>query len=151
MTDDSDRSKHIPARAPLPDAWWDLPLLTRRQIAAAVAVVLVLGVGWLTMLWTSGDSSEPIPALYVAELPLGRVATWDRLAECESSGRWDLDTGNGFAGGLQFTQSSWIEVGGAGSPAAASRDEQIMRAEFLYERQGWDAWPSCSTQLGLSN
>lgn len=76
---------------------------------------------------------------------------WDALAECESGGRWDLSTGNGLEGGLQFEQSSWLEVGGEGSPAAASREEQIMRAEFLYDLQGWDAWPACSAQLGLTD
>ena len=65
--------------------------------------------------------------------------------------RWDLSTGNGFEGGLQFSRSSWIEVGGEDSPAAASREEQIMRGEFLYDLQGWSAWPACSAQLGLSD
>jgi hypothetical protein len=71
------------------------------------------------------------------------------MAQCESTGRWDADTGNGFFGGLQFTWASWAEVGGSGNPAHASQDEQIMRAEFLLDLQGWGAWPVCSGQLGL--
>lgn len=31
-------------------------------------------------------------------------ATWDALAQCESGGNWSINTGNGFYGGLQFTQ-----------------------------------------------
>ena len=30
-----------------------------------------------------------------------------------------------------------------------SREEQIARAEILLDRQGWEAWPACSRQLGL--
>src|SRR5262245_61072829 len=38
--------------------------------------------------------------------------TWDRIAECESSGNWQTNTGNGYFGGLQFLQSTWIAAGG---------------------------------------
>lgn len=135
-----------PRRAPLPDAWWRLSLSTRRQIAAGVVLVIVLVVAFVL---TRGDDDEPDPFIFVAELPDERVAQWDQLAECESGGDWSDDTGNGFYGGLQFTQESWDGVGGDGSPAAAPRDEQIMRAEFLYDLQGWDAWPVCSVDLGF--
>lgn len=76
-------------------------------------------------------------------------SVWDELAQCESSGDWSIDTGNGFYGGLQFTLSSWEAVGGTGYPNQASRDEQILRAELLQARQGWGAWPVCSAKLGL--
>ena len=39
-------------------------------------------------------------------------ATWDRLAMCESTQNWEADTGNGFKGGLQFTESTWRQFGG---------------------------------------
>lgn len=76
-------------------------------------------------------------------------STWDQIAACESGGNWATNTGNGFYGGLQFTQSSWNAAGGSGSPADASRDEQIARAQVLQSRQGWGAWPACSSKLGL--
>lgn len=75
---------------------------------------------------------------------------WDRLAECESGGDWSISTGNGYHGGLQFSQESWNAAGGSGSPANASKAEQIQVAEQLKDMQGWGAWPSCSAQLGLS-
>jgi LysM repeat protein len=74
---------------------------------------------------------------------------WDQLAECESGGNWSISTGNGYYGGLQFSQGSWSAAGGSGSPADASREEQIRVAENLQNMQGWGAWPSCSSQLGL--
>ncbi|MFA9432198.1 transglycosylase family protein [Egicoccus sp. AB-alg2] len=77
------------------------------------------------------------------------AGVWDRLAQCESSGDWSINTGNGYYGGLQFSLSSWEWVGGEGYPHQASKAEQIHRAERLLERQGWGAWPACSSQLGL--
>jgi len=57
----------------------------------------------------------------VISVPLGIAATpanassvnWDAIANCESSGNWQINTGNGFYGGLQFTQSTWAGYGGA--------------------------------------
>ena len=76
-------------------------------------------------------------------------ATWDALAQCESGGNWSINTGNGFYGGLQFTQQSWNGVGMSGSPVNATRAQQIEAGERLLAIQGWGAWPACSAKLGL--
>ncbi|SDE76848.1 transglycosylase family protein [Pseudonocardia oroxyli] len=98
----------------------------------------------------------------VAGIPLVAVApaanaapdsAWDRLAQCESSGNWAINTGNGFSGGLQFTPSTWRAFGGAAfAPVAhqATREEQIVVAEKVLAGQGWGAWPSCSKKMGLT-
>src|SRR5450830_1736201 len=78
------------------------------------------------------------------------ASTWDALAQCESGGNWSTNTGNGFSGGLQFTQSTWAANGGTGSPASASREQQIAVAQNVQASQGWGAWPACAAQLGLS-
>jgi len=75
---------------------------------------------------------------------------WDQLAECESGGDWQINSGNGFYGGLQFTLTSWRAVGGTGYPHENSREEQILRAEILQDLQGWGAWPACARRLGLT-
>jgi resuscitation-promoting factor RpfA len=78
-------------------------------------------------------------------------STWDRLAQCESGGRWDINTGNGFHGGLQFTPRTWTGFGGREfAPVAyqASREEQIVVAERVLAKQGWNAWPVCSRKVG---
>jgi len=78
---------------------------------------------------------------------------WGCIAECESSGRWDANTGNGFYGGLQFWQGTWEDHGGlAYAPRAdlATRQEQIKVAEEVLRTQGWGAWPVCSKRYGLS-
>jgi nucleoid-associated protein YgaU len=82
----------------------------------------------------------------------GSTATnvWDSLAQCESSGNWAINTGNGYAGGLQFSPGTWAAYGGTGSAANASREQQIAVAERVQAGQGWGAWPACAAKLGLS-
>lgn len=77
------------------------------------------------------------------------TSVWDSLAECESSGNWATNTGNGYAGGLQFSPGTWAAYGGTGSAANASREQQIAVAEKVQARQGWGAWPACAAKLGL--
>lgn len=62
---------------------------------------------------------------------------------CESGGRWSINTGNGFFGGMQFTLSSWQAVGGRGLPHLAGKLEQKYRAVRLLRIQGRGAWPVC--------
>ena len=68
---------------------------------------------------------------------------WDAVAQCESGGRWNADTGNGFYGGLQFKPSTWAANGGVGDPATATRDQQIAVANRVLATQGPGAWPKC--------
>jgi Transglycosylase-like domain/LysM domain len=78
---------------------------------------------------------------------------WNRLAGCESSGDWHVNTGNGYYGGLQFWQPTWERYGGrryARRADLATAVEQIRVAEKVQRAQGWDAWPVCSRRLGLS-
>lgn len=79
-------------------------------------------------------------------------SVWDSLAQCESTGNWAINTGNGFSGGLQFTPSTWAGFGGtAYAPEAwqATREQQIAVAEKVQAAQGWGAWPACTSKLGL--
>jgi len=70
---------------------------------------------------------------------------WDAVAQCESGGNWGANTGNGAYGGLQFKQATWTAHGGQGSPASATREEQIRVAENVMTKQGIGAWPSCGS------
>jgi nucleoid-associated protein YgaU len=75
---------------------------------------------------------------------------WDAIAQCESGGNWSINTGNGYYGGLQFTQGTWTANGGSGSPAGASREEQIRVAENTLRSQGIGAWPTCGKRQGAT-
>ena len=72
---------------------------------------------------------------------------WDAVAQCESGGDWSINTGNGFYGGLQFTQSTWNAYGGSGQANHASKAEQIRVAENVLAGQGPGAWPVCGAYL----
>ena len=76
------------------------------------------------------------------------TVNWDSIARCESGGNWASNTGNGAYGGLQFKQASWTANGGYGSPATASREEQIRVAENVLRTQGLGAWPKCGAYAG---
>lgn len=99
-------------------------------------------------------TKTPIIAASVSELALNPI--WDQLAACESGGRWNVDTGNGFSGGLQFMDSTWdsakVRVGvTADSAWQATPEEQKLVASWLQINSvsGWGQWPACSKKLGL--
>jgi hypothetical protein len=73
---------------------------------------------------------------------------WDAIAQCESGGKWATSSGNGFYGGLQISPATWASNGGVGSPAQASREEQIRVAENVLYKQGIGAWPKCGSRAG---
>ncbi|MFB7583973.1 transglycosylase family protein, partial [Streptomyces hydrogenans] len=80
------------------------------------------------------------------------VATWDKVAQCESGGNWSINTGNGFYGGLQFKLSTWRAFGGsnyATYPHLATKQEQILVGEKVLAGQGEGAWPTCGPRAGL--
>lgn len=77
---------------------------------------------------------------------------WDRLAQCESGGNWNANTGNGYYGGLQFSSRTWHSFGGgayAGTANQATRSQQIAVAKKVLRAQGWKAWPTCSRRVGV--
>jgi hypothetical protein len=106
---------------------------------------------------TLGLATAPL----VAAIPLAAASAspasaatsaWDRLAGCESGGNWDINTGNGYYGGLQFADGTWDGNGGgkyASRADLATRAEQIVIASKLLNSSGWGPWPACSSRLGL--
>lgn len=77
---------------------------------------------------------------------------WDALARCESGGQWDINSGNGYHGGLQFDPDTWGAYKPLGAPAHAydaTKAQQIQAARAVLKAQGWKAWPTCSRKLGL--
>jgi uncharacterized protein YabE (DUF348 family) len=85
--------------------------------------------------------------------PVEDGSIWDRLANCEATGNWAINSGNGYYGGLQFDAGTWRAFGGtdyAPLPHQASREEQIAVATKVRDsRGGYGAWPACSSKLGL--
>lgn len=112
----------------------------RRRAVAAGAV----GVSTVAAALTVGGGSPASAA---------SVTTWDKVADCESSGNWKINTGNGYYGGLQFSPSTWAAYGGRSyAPRAdlATKTQQILVAEKVLKGQGPGAWPVCGPRAGLS-
>ncbi|WP_077796454.1 transglycosylase family protein [Streptomyces sp. JHA26] len=102
---------------------------------------------------TAGGAGIALPLMGAGTAHAADADTWDKVAACESSGDWGINTGNGYYGGLQFTQSTWEAFGGtAYAPRAdlATRDQQMAVAEKVLDGQGPGAWPVCSARAGLS-
>ncbi|MBC7272839.1 MAG: transglycosylase family protein [Streptomyces sp.] len=102
---------------------------------------------------TAGGAGIALPLVGTGSAQAADVDTWDKVAACESSNDWDINTGNGYYGGLQFTQSTWEAFGGtqyAARADLATKDQQIAVAEKVLDGQGPGAWPVCSTRAGLT-
>ncbi len=102
---------------------------------------------------TVGSVGVVLPLLGAGVSEAAPDTSWDTVAACESGGNWSINTGNGYYGGLQFTQHTWAAYGGtAYAPRAdlASRAEQITVAEAVLRGQGPGAWPVCSLRAHLT-
>ncbi len=113
----------------------------RTQAEKVIAVAGVAGVGLaMPLLAATGAQAAP-------------VSVWDKVAQCESGGNWSINSGNGYYGGLQFSQSTWKSFGGGAYAAQAnqaSKGQQIAVAEKVLSSQGPGAWPVCSRKAGLA-
>ena len=115
-----------------------------RQVTARRVALGTLAAGAVTGISLLASPAAPAQAASV---------NWDAIAQCESGGNWHINTGNGFYGGLQFTQSTWAGYGGkqyAARADLASRGEQIAVAEKVLVGQGIGAWPVCGKKAGSS-
>lgn len=100
-----------------------------------------------------------VPVALAGSANAATASEWDTVAQCESSGNWSINTGNGYYGGVQFAQSTWEAFGGlefAARADLATKTQQITVAERVLWKghgahgpQGKGAWPVCG--VGLSN
>ncbi|MEU7005203.1 transglycosylase family protein [Streptomyces sp. NPDC046332] len=101
---------------------------------------------------TASGVGMALPLIGAGTAHAASLDVWEKVAACESSSNWRINTGNGYFGGLQFSQSTWERYGGTHyAPRAdlASKDQQIAIAEKVLKGQGPEAWPTCSTRAGL--
>ncbi|MDT5028747.1 MAG: resuscitation-promoting factor RpfA [Micromonosporaceae bacterium] len=111
-----------------------------RRRGGMIAAIALSGAAGAATLLSTGTAASAASSV-----------NWDAIANCESSGNWQINTGNGFYGGLQFTQSTWAGYGGtqyAASADLATREQQIAIAEKVLAGQGIGAWPVCGAQAG---
>lgn len=136
------------AAEPAPAA---VPVYVSHDTARHAAEALEQLGAWITANTTTTRSPAPraVPAVDASS------DRWDELARCETGGRWDANTGNGYGGGLQFAHgpgwSTWRAFGGTeftADPWDATREQQIVVAERVLARSGWSAWPGCARKAG---
>jgi len=132
-------------RLALPSSHQVPPWLARAALAAAAAArpapAAPAGAA-------PADPAAPAPAASPAPASSGG-ANWSAIAACESGGNWAASTGNGFYGGLQFTQQTWLANGGgryASSANLATPAQQIAVAQNVLASQGIGAWPVCGAR-----
>lgn len=109
--------------------------LRSKVVGATAAVALAAGIGTVTA------------------APADAATVWDRVAQCESGGRWHINTGNGYYGGLQFSAATWRAYGGkvyASQANGATKAQQIAIARRVLASQGPRAWPVCGPRAGLT-
>jgi murein DD-endopeptidase MepM/ murein hydrolase activator NlpD len=102
---------------------------------------------------TASGAGLALPLIGLSTAHAAGAGVWDKVADCESSGDWNINTGNGYYGGLQFTAGTWKSFGGTAYAARADlagRNEQIAVAERVLRSQGPGAWPVCSREAGLT-
>jgi hypothetical protein len=96
----------------------------------------------------ASPTSPPAPATAPPAGGSSSGVNWSAIADCESGGNWSANTGNGFYGGLQFTEETWQAYGGGQYAATADQatpSEQIAVAERVLAGQGIGAWPVCGS------
>ena len=128
-------------RLALPSSHQVPPWLARAALAATAAArpAPAAAAGATAAPAAPAQASSPAPA------SSGGV-NWSAIAACESGGNWAASTGNGFYGGLQFTEQTWLGYGGgryASSANLATQAQQIAVAQRVLAGQGIGAWPVC--------
>ncbi|MFF3721319.1 transglycosylase family protein [Streptomyces erythrochromogenes] len=102
---------------------------------------------------TAGGAGIALPLMGAGVADAASVDTWNKVAACESTNDWRINTGNGYYGGLQFSQNTWRAFGGTTyAPRAdlATKEQQIAVAEKVLKGQGPQAWPHCGKGAGLT-
>ncbi len=125
------------AKAPTSAPTRKLKTSTTAVSAAATPTTIV------ARLVASTDSSGAVAGEQSMDISLAK------LRQCESGGRYDLNTGNGYYGAYQFSASTWTRLGFTGLPHQAPPATQDDAARKLQAKSGWGQWPACARKLGL--
>jgi uncharacterized protein YabE (DUF348 family) len=131
------------------DKTFKLVLVDGRE-AARTLVSEAVSVQPVTEKVTVGTKAKPAATAAAAGSNTGTAAPammneamWDKIAQCESTGNWSINSGNGYYGGLQFDIRTWIGSGGgayAPNASLATKAQQIDIANRVYAQRGLQPW-----------
>ncbi len=129
----------------------EIAQLVAQQVAAKLAAQRAAAAAAAATAPQRSPAGPPAPSTttvgFVA--PGSLASDFAALRNCESSGNYKDDTGNGYYGAYQFSLSTWEGLGETGLPSQALPDVQDAAAYTLYRQNGWAPWPACSAILGL--
>ncbi|MHA7304991.1 transglycosylase family protein [Arthrobacter sp. TMN-49] len=136
----------------------DGAVVSRTETGSKVVVAAVdaqISVGSKERPAVKPAASEPSKASKPSETgekapAMSNEAMWDAIAQCESTGNWSINNGNGYYGGLQFDIGTWIGAGGgayAPNASLATKAEQIAIANKVYADRGLQPW-GCAHAAG---
>lgn len=120
------------------------PKAKKKAAVASTTTVAVAAVALSATLGATGANGAAAPIRASADDP----AVWAALRACESGGRYDLNSGNGYYGAYQFALSTWQKLGYPGYPHEAPAAMQDEAANKLQDKQGWGPWPACARRIG---
>ena len=129
--------------------WWRARVKRRHRAIEDMQALAAMGAAGSAPVASASAPPTQSPVAVQAAAPAAASsggANWAAIAACESGGNWSANTGNGFYGGLQFTEQTWLAYGGgqyAASANLATPAEQIAVADRVRAAQGIGAWPVC--------
>lgn len=105
---------------------------------------------WMVVAYVKAGEPEPEPEPEIQSEPYdtpsapstGYSADWDSIARCETGGNWQMQ-GHTYSGGVGFANTTWDGFGGrefAPNAGQATREQQIVVAERVYDRYGLSGW-----------
>jgi hypothetical protein len=125
---------------------------TDSTVASIETTTTTIDLSFLNTTTTTAPPPNPPQVKQVEPNYAPGESVWDLIAQCESGGNWSINTGNGYSGGVQFLQDTWLRMGGAEfAPDAylATREQQIIVAERTLAAGGWIQWSGCARRYGL--
>ena len=123
-----------------------------RGLLIVLAALAVLS--FPPMLWRSGGAvprrARSAFGLSTKRRSSARTGDPRRIAVCESTSRWSLNSGNGFYGGFGSRPVRGARSAGRGfAHISMANFEQMYRALGCSACRGWGAWPVCRHSAGV--
>jgi hypothetical protein len=101
--------------------------------------------------WSPPSTTTTAPVVvHIAGVTPTWHGGWLAVAQCESGEHWDDNTGNGYFGGLQFDETTWLGNGGgayADRADHATPSQQMAVAERTRSQRGLEPWPVCGARF----
>ena len=128
-------------------------MVRNRATVTTLAAPRVVAHPTTTVVPVAKPRPAPVPPPPAAPAPApgsgGLAAVWACIRQHESGGNYAENTGNGYYGAYQFSERTWLAIGGTGYPNQAPPAVQDAMAQKLQAMAGWGQWPVTSRLCGV--